>query len=973
MTKDEAIKEINDTQDFYVDELIKIIKHINKDFDELKEVDFTSPTGTGKTVMMSKLINKMPDYFFVITTLSRGQLRIQIEDGIRKRINNQDQVLVFGLNEFTKNTKLQLQDFETMLLGKENIVWIRDEGHIATNRWQEVLRNRAISIINFSATNKSNNGIQCNFTHTMMLRTVSQQIGTINDAIERLIIVKNSHKDVPNYNPCALFRILNDDLANKVCDLCKIYNLKVINITEEDFDMSSLCEDGNEYDVIINKFKITEGIDLKRCHVIYMDNKPGNESTVVQVIGRARRNALLWRDDINILSQNNKKLLEDTRQSYIYYNIEETKVDQSDNGELLLTLCDSVSIENLKCDIDITVDNGRLSNGLKILELENQTGRFHISKDPDLGFNVVDSLQFYENIDIQSEANVINLESYNYNIKKIYFIPEIINYIDTFESKYRPRFDKAKYNYQIYEAYCLATGTQIDFDYWRKKLNIDDEYKKAKDEDYREFLTYIKELAPIDDVRFFFYSLYREQRFRIKQNSYVKHAQIPDRVSILTAPPYCTSRLKEDIIKYIDYIEVIDFRVQEKIESILRINNVLETDVNKFAISNHPFCHNFIEDYGIDNLEELKTKVEKTKANSLFKCSTAYLRKMVASISSFEEIDSFEVEYFDLKSLMKRLNHRLTKSEIDSFLTGVYPTKSIKLHPYETFYLYRFDKKTKRYVDLMGQNLFIYKSDFDNKFVPYTKRINDREIAIVGTDTMRYQNHEYVEDRNVTSKITKYCKFNSFIEKKYDAKIKSVEHLLYKKENNLGFDKKCNSCLGFCVEFYAKMKYYGTEQYKRYIDLALKESRQNEVNDVVMVRACMIAYRDTMAKCFGNYMNVLVPTISIEQLIQEKYINFVDAVVFYGQRTCEFLTSKIGAPNTNEFYDPDLSVCHISALSDFITNDTIIDLKCTNAISRNHIKQVLAYHYLSTKRSDLNINRVIVYDAVSDSFIDLSL
>ena len=973
MTKDEAIKEINDTQDFYVDELIKIIKHINKDFDELKEVDFTSPTGTGKTVMMSKLINKMPDYFFVITTLSRGQLRIQIEDGIRKRISNQDQVLVFGLNEFTKNTKLQLQDFETMLSGKENIVWIRDEGHIATNRWQEVLRNRAISIINFSATNKSNNGIQCNFTHTMMLRTVSQQIGTINDAIERLIIVKNSHKGVPNYNPCALFRIMNDDLANKVCDLCKIYNLKAINITEEDFDMSSLCEDGNEYDVIINKFKITEGIDLKRCHVIYMDNKPGNESTVVQVIGRARRNALLWRDDINILSQNNKKLLEDTRQSYIYYNIEETKVEQSDNGELLLTLCGIVSVENLKCDIDINVENGRLPNGLKILELKNQTGKFHISKDPDLGFNIVNSLSFYEDQTIQNEQDVINLENYNYNVKKIYFNHEIIDYIESFESKYGPRFDRYKYDYQIYESFCLSTGIKIDIEFWRNKLKIDDTQRRSNVNDFREFLKYIKPLISVDDVRFFFSTLTPEQKTKMKHNSYTRIAQISDRVSLLTAPPYYTARIKEDIIKYIDHLEVVDFKAQEKIESILAINNVLKTDVNKFAICKHPFCCEFIEDFGIDNLDKLKAKVMKAKGNTLFKCSTAYLRQMVSEINAFDEIDTYDVEYYDLKSLLKKLNHRLTKAEIDSYLTGNYPTKSIKLRPFETFYLYRFDKKEKRYVDLMGLNLYIYKSDFENKFVSYVKKVNDREIAVIGADTMRYQNHEYVEDKNVTSKITKYCKFNSFIEKKYSKEIKSVENLLYKKENNLGFDKKCNSCLGFCVEFYAKIKYYGAEQYKKYIDLALKESKQKEVNDAVMVRACMIAYRDTMSKCFGNYMNVLVPSIGIEQLIQEKYKKFVDAVVLYGNKTCEFLYNQIGNPNLNELYDPDLSVCHINALCDFITKDTIIDLKCTNSISNSHIKQVLAYYYLSTKRSDLNIKRVIVYDAIGGSFVELSL
>ena len=37
------------------------------------------------------------------------------------------------------------------------------------------------------------------------------------------------------------------------------------------------------------------------------------------------------------------------------------------------------------------------------------------------------------------------------------------------------------------------------------------------------------------------------------------------------------------------------------------------------------------------------------------------------------------------------------------------------------------------------------------------------------------------------------------------------------------------------------------------------------------------------------------------------------------------------------------------------------------------IRQVLAYHYLSTKRSDLNIKRVIVYDATSGKSITVNI
>ena len=48
------------------------------------EINFTSATGTGKTKMMSKLMNLMPNYFFIVTTLSKGQLKKQIEKSLKK-------------------------------------------------------------------------------------------------------------------------------------------------------------------------------------------------------------------------------------------------------------------------------------------------------------------------------------------------------------------------------------------------------------------------------------------------------------------------------------------------------------------------------------------------------------------------------------------------------------------------------------------------------------------------------------------------------------------------------------------------------------------------------------------------------------------------------------------------------------------------------------------------------------------------
>ena len=60
-------------------------------------------------------------------------------------------------------------------------------------------------------------------------------------------------------------------------------------------------------------------------------------------------------------------------------------------------------------------------------------------------------------------------------------------------------------------------------------------------------------------------------------------------------------------------------------------------------------------------------------------------------------------------------------------------------------------------------------------------------------------------------------------------------------------------------------------------------------------------------------------------------------------------------------------------MADYITANTILDVKVRNYIDEKCIRQVLAYHYLSTKRSDLNIKRVIVYDATSDRAVEVNI
>lgn len=132
-TKKEALLEIIQTQDEYVREIKRLVENPDLSVSSLKEINFTSPTGTGKTIMLAKLINLIPDYFFVVTTLSKGQLRVQIANKLAQLVNGNN-YLVFGLNEYTKATNLQREEIESridggVLLGDTKVLPTRSQLH----------------------------------------------------------------------------------------------------------------------------------------------------------------------------------------------------------------------------------------------------------------------------------------------------------------------------------------------------------------------------------------------------------------------------------------------------------------------------------------------------------------------------------------------------------------------------------------------------------------------------------------------------------------------------------------------------------------------------------------------------------------------------------------------------------------------------------------------------------------------------
>lgn len=867
MTHEEAFKDINETQEFYVDELISAL--YDKSRDCMKEQNFTSDTGTGKTRMMAMLCNKMNGVFFVITTLSKGHLQEQIRKNLRKDAVYGNFV-VYGLCDFTANTKLQANDILEKLPKEKKIVWLRDEGHIKTNKWQELINERCWKIVNISATN-SESGISCNFSHTMMLRSVVQQEGTPEDALDKLLVVKEQHKNVPNYNPCAIMRCLDEATTERVINGCIERNLNYINITTDSFDMSRLCEDDCQYDVIINKFKIVEGIDLRRAHVVYMTNEPNNVATTIQIIGRCRRNALLYRNDIDIFSD--AKLLHDTMRCYAFFNVVGMKVDTDIEGNLCMHFCDRISCERLKVGTTIHVENGVMDNGLTIIELEGRSGEYRIEKDDETGFNVVNPTGHFYDTETKLVEPTLNGMTKD----------EILSTAET----------KNVFNY--------GTG-------------LTEERKVCRLSGTRTIKKYSVSLTD----KFFVGKLHNFE--------------------------YETWETKCRFALKISTFESGDVRIGHIVSTNCgKIS--FPIDIRKFVVPSAIFRYFKTEHERDAFLEEYLSKnTQKELPPHIYMYKEYELEDWMVFAGEYhcfgrgEEVEVQKNALLDV-TVFKRLR-----------------TKEVPIEEVERF----FSKCL---------------------YLPYRKAVNDRTTSIIGVDTMRLAKNNdkltWAEQKPVTTKVGAYCKLNSFITNRYADELEEVKEQLYTGKNRFNFDKKCNSCLGYCVEYYGKYLVYGERYLGEYIAKAQKESGVNEINDNIIVRACMLMYRDRMCEVFGSGLQRLIQTIKVTDLIQSKYKDFVKTVVELGTNVANFVKKEFGICEQlhegDKIHDPNLSVNHITALADFISHDKIIDIKCTSSITLQHIKQVLAYHYLSTKRDDLNIEEVIVFDAVKNKCVRVKL
>lgn len=970
MNKREAFIEINSLQDEYVDELIKLIK--SDTYDAMKQISFTSPTGTGKTKMMSKLINNLSEFYYIITTLSKGQLHLQIKENLYKDCNNKN-FDVYGCAEYRIDSKLQADDIISRIPPFTKCIWLRDEGHIRTNRFEELLSDYCYKVINFSATN-THSDIHCNFIQTMMLRTVNQTTGTPEEAINKLLEIKKIHKDILNYNPCAIFRCISGDstLYERIIDMCEQNRLKHIDITDEEYNMAELCEDDNEYDVIINKYKLVEGIDIRRAHVLYMDSQPKNATTTIQAIGRCRRNALLYRDDIDILSPENEELLKATRECYVYYNVEKMKITEDNTGELQYAFCNHISCEALKANSTIDVVNGQLSNGLYIIELKGETGKYDIVVDDKTGFNkVVPSTDFYN-----KEMKQVNSYLYSYQDKirienvsrlplrktSVLYDPNTNQYINQDVEPYYELYPRQS----IYNVNCVISDNSLT-----TFKNLKKGYTKAflKKKILKYCLYELIDKAIITDYKSDYLKEYID-KYLIEHKDIRQNYSFCNTISFLENWSF-TLQLengkKQVFLR--EYCNEYDFLLLKYFSIMWRERGIEERAITKQFESFIKLIQNPII-YGKKRLfifalyDEQNEMYNKRIGYPVFSPLTVLSTTTDSTpevrekdiIRYFDSIDNFldgdKNVFFTLDGVFERLSKHIKSTE-NNLKKNIVDAVAYSFDP-----LFEKLNETEMFTVKNGyyqHHLRITKEELNKyqNYSQYTKTINDEESANIGVDSMKQIKIDdtvlWTESSAVSSKVESYNKLNVFLSKRYYNELQQAKAQYFGGKNQFELDKKCNSLIGYCVEYYSKYLLYGKTFLGHFIEQAQREAKTSEINECIVIRACMQKYKQLMIRSFGTGVAKIIKGIPVEQLIQEKYQYFINLVVELGTKTANYVKKELYPDGIiSDNYDPDLSIRHISGLADYITHDTILDVKVRNHIDESCVRQVLAYHYLST-------------------------
>ena len=246
------LQEIKDLQTKAINSLYN--KVINQ-----REVTFQAPTGSGKTYMMSDLMDRFltnTDIIFIVSSLSKAGLAKQnYEKFIQYKysFNNLNPFLINS--DFAEEEKVFIPDtYNVYVLPRDlykdksriksssalinlllslkfsgkRIFLIKDECHVATSNLDE-LNNYFDRIINFSATPKflpdvkitNEEAVNCKLIKRLADDSIDESIFTVNpnatveDAINKFFQIKTEYINKLKVNPCLIIQISNKDKAEE--------------------------------------------------------------------------------------------------------------------------------------------------------------------------------------------------------------------------------------------------------------------------------------------------------------------------------------------------------------------------------------------------------------------------------------------------------------------------------------------------------------------------------------------------------------------------------------------------------------------------------------------------------------------------------------------------------------------------------------------------------------------------------------
>ena len=253
------LQEAKDLQNRAVSELFTRSKD-----DNVKELTFRAPTGSGKTHMMADFMNRVlsdnKDIVFLVSTLSKGELAKQNYEAFMRL----SQSHTFSeLNPYLINTEISGEeelfiptDYNVYVLPRDlfkargilmrgamenflrniteyyfgqglnkKIYLIKDECHVLTSNLDDISDKFFTRIFNFSATPKLSRGQNPDVAITdeeavnaKLIKRVEMNENeevTVDDALEKFIETKAQYNNLLNVNPCLIIQISNKDKAEE--------------------------------------------------------------------------------------------------------------------------------------------------------------------------------------------------------------------------------------------------------------------------------------------------------------------------------------------------------------------------------------------------------------------------------------------------------------------------------------------------------------------------------------------------------------------------------------------------------------------------------------------------------------------------------------------------------------------------------------------------------------------------------------